>query len=279
MKNLLVVSAVIALAGCASSQSAQKAATAPLTWCNPCAQPCTPDCGKVAVAAPAPAPKPQPPPPAPPPPAPPEPTAAARLSPAPGTYEMGQSVTATSDTAGAVVHCTTDGSAPTAASPEVSGPIAVEKSATVRCIAVAPGQPESAVTGGEYVIQPPAPKRVEVKETKLELTEKVYFDTGKSTIKPVSYSLLDDVAQVLKDHPEVKKVRIEGHTDSKGSAKLNTSLSKARAQAVRKYLVDKGVEAPRLEATGYGPKKPIADNATAEGREKNRRVEFMITAK
>ena len=118
-----------------------------------------------------------------------------------------------------------------------------------------------------------------MKETKLELTEKVYFDTGKSTIKPVSYSLLDDVAQVLKDHPEVKKVRIEGHTDSKGSAKLNTSLSKARAQAVRKYLVDKGVEAPRLEAAGFGPKKPVADNATAEGREKNRRVEFMITAK
>ena len=107
----------------------------------------------------------------------------------------------------------------------------------------------------------------------------IQFDTGKATIKPVSYSLLDDVAQVLKDHPEVKKVRIEGHTDSKGSAKLNTSLSKARAQAVRKYLVDKGVEAPRLEAAGFGPKKPVADNATAEGREKNRRVEFMITAK
>ena len=155
----------------------------------------------------------------------------------------------------------------------------MRRARTVRCIAIAPGKPESAVSGGDYRIEPPPPKRVEVTETKLELTEKVYFDTGKATIKPVSFPLLDDVAEALKQHAEVKQVRIEGHTDSTGSAKLNTSLSKKRAQAVRAYLVDKGVEASRLEAAGFGPSKPVGDNKTAEGREQNRRVEFIVTAR
>ncbi len=267
MKNLLVLSTLIALAGCASSEGARKAAATPLPWCDPCTQPCTPPCGPVAVATPAPAPKPQSPPA--------EPAAAARLSPAPGTYGTAQLVTAKSDTAGAAIHCTTDGTTPTASSPKYRGPISVDRTATVRCIAIAPGKPESAVSGGEYRIQPP--KKVVVTEKKLDLTEKVYFDTGKATIKPASFPLLDEVAQALKDHGEVKKVRIEGHTDSTGSAKLNTTLSRKRAQAVRAYLVEKGVAAGRLDAKGYGPSKPVADNKTAEGREKNRRVEFMIT--
>ena len=249
MKNLLVVSAVLVLAGCASTEAARKAAAAPLPWCNPCAQPCTAPCAqpvKAAAPAPAPAPKPEPPPPAPAPA--PEPAASARFNPAPGTYQSAQSVTITSDTPDAVIHYTTDGSAPTASSPTYTGPIAVDGTSTLRAIAIAPGKPESDVTGGEYRIEPP--KRVEVTQEKLELTEKVFFDTGKATIKPVSFPLLDEVAQALKDHPEVKKVRIEGHTDSTGSAKLNTSLSKKRAQAVRTYLVDKGVEAARREAAG-----------------------------
>ncbi len=268
MKNLLVISTVLTLAGCASSEAARKAAAAPLPWCDPCTQPCTPPCGPVAVATPAPAPKSQP--------LPAEPAAAARLSPAPGTYEAAQLVTAKSDTAGAVIHCTTDGSTPTASSPKYQGPISVDRTTEVRCIAIAPGKPESTVSGGEYRIQPP--KKVVVTEKKLELTEKVYFDTGKATIKPASFPLLDEVAQTLKDHGEVKKVRIEGHTDSTGSTKVNTALSRKRAQAVRAYLVEKGVEATRLDAKGFGPSKPVADNKTAEGREKNRRVEFMITS-
>jgi outer membrane protein OmpA-like peptidoglycan-associated protein len=81
---------------------------------------------------------------------------------------------------------------------------------------------------------------------------------------------------VLVATPRIKKVRVEGHTDNVGKAKKNTQLSQKRADAVKKYLVSKGVEDARLEAIGFGPDKPIADNATDEGKEANRRVEFVI---
>lgn len=273
MRTLLVVTVALGMVGCASSEAAKKAAAAPLPWCDPCTQPCTPPCGQPEVvakpvAAPAPAPAPTPPPP------PPSPAASPTFSPAPGTYEGAQSVAISCSDRGAVPHYTTDGSTPTASSPRYGDPVHVEKGTTIRAICVASHKPESAVAEGHYAIQPP--KRVVVTEKKLELKEMVFFDTGKTTIKPESYSLLDEVAQTLKDHPEVKHVSIEGHTDNVGSSKTNTRLSKGRAEAVRAYLVKKGVPAATLDAKGYGPSKPIADNKTPEGREKNRRVEFMI---
>lgn len=115
------------------------------------------------------------------------------------------------------------------------------------------------------------------KETKrIDITEKVLFDTGKSTIKPESDKLLADIAALMKAHPEVTKVSVEGHTDNTGGAQLNQRLSVARAKAVVAALVKDGVEASRLEAKGFGPKNPIAPNDTAEGRDANRRVEFVI---
>ena len=81
---------------------------------------------------------------------------------------------------------------------------------------------------------------------------------------------------MLVANPQVKKVRIEGHTDNTGAADFNTKLSQGRAKAVRDYLVKKGVAADRLEAKGFGPTQPIGDNKTAAGREANRRVEFEI---
>lgn len=113
-------------------------------------------------------------------------------------------------------------------------------------------------------------------ETKIELKEAVYFDSGKATIKPVSFELLDDVAAILQRNPQVKKVVIEGHTDSTGAAEVNRRLSQARADAVKAYLVEKGVEAARLETAGFGPDRPIADNKTKAGRDQNRRVEFNV---
>jgi outer membrane protein OmpA-like peptidoglycan-associated protein len=104
----------------------------------------------------------------------------------------------------------------------------------------------------------------------------VFFDTAKASIKAESNSLLDEAAAVLKAHPEVKKVVIEGHTDDRGGAAKNLKLSEARAQSVKAYLVGKGVEASRLDAKGFGQTKPIADNKTEKGREANRRVEFTI---
>lgn len=117
---------------------------------------------------------------------------------------------------------------------------------------------------------------VVVKGDTIDLGETVYFDSAKSTIQKRSFPLLDQVAQVLISHPEIKRIEIGGHTDSAGSAATNQELSTARAQAVKIALVERGVEDARLVARGYGEEKPIADNATAEGRAKNRRVELVI---
>lgn len=117
---------------------------------------------------------------------------------------------------------------------------------------------------------------VQREDKKVELREKVQFDTGKATIRPESDPLLDEIAETMKKHSEIKKVVIEGHSDSTGGAALNRRLSQARADAVMKALVSRGVEASRLSAKGFGPSRPVASNDTAEGREANRRVEISI---
>jgi outer membrane protein OmpA-like peptidoglycan-associated protein len=123
---------------------------------------------------------------------------------------------------------------------------------------------------------PPPPPKVEVKEDRIELNEKVNFETGKATLLPASKTLLDEVAQVLADHPEIQKIRIEGHTDNQGGAASNLRLSNNRAKAVREYLISKKIEGKRLESKGFGQSKPIGDNKTDDGREQNRRVEMHI---
>ncbi len=121
--------------------------------------------------------------------------------------------------------------------------------------------------------------RVIVTETEVMIFEQVQFDTGKSTIKKVSDQLLDNVTQVLKDHPELTKLEVQGHTDSQGLKGANQLLSKNRAEAVKKALIKRGIDAKRLTAKGYGQDKPIASNDTDEGRTKNRRVQFTIVEK
>ena len=105
------------------------------------------------------------------------------------------------------------------------------------------------------------------------------FDTGKSTIKKVSDPLLDEVASVLQQHPEITKIEVQGHTDNQGKAASNKTLSQARSEAVVTALVKRGIDKTRLTAKGFGQEKPIAPNETAEGRQKNRRVQFAITEK
>lgn len=122
----------------------------------------------------------------------------------------------------------------------------------------------------------PEPKRVTVTADQIEITEKIHFETAQATIAADSHSLLDEIAQVLKDNPQIKKVSIQGHTDADGGAESNKQLSEARAQAVMNYLVQHGVGAVRLESKGFGEDNPIADNNTAAGKEQNRRVEFLI---
>lgn len=100
------------------------------------------------------------------------------------------------------------------------------------------------------------------------------FDLGKATIRPRSYATLDRVAALLVE--KNFSLKLAGHTDNTGSDALNLRLSKDRAESVKAYLVSKGANASRIEATGYGENQPIASNATAAGRQQNRRVEFTL---
>lgn len=117
---------------------------------------------------------------------------------------------------------------------------------------------------------------VKITDRKLEIKDAVYFDTGKATLKPKSFPLLDQMATVINEHPEIAHVRVEGHTDNRSGREFNLRLSQARAESVRQYLITKGVAPGRLAAQGFGFDRPVADNATAEGRALNRRTEFMI---
>jgi outer membrane protein OmpA-like peptidoglycan-associated protein len=123
------------------------------------------------------------------------------------------------------------------------------------------------------------PTSVRVTETEIIILQQVQFDTARATIKPVSNALLDEVAAVLKEHPEILKLEVQGHTDNRGGVKYNEKLSQDRANAVMKAMVKRGVEAERMTAKGYGPHQPADTNDTDEGRQKNRRVQFKITEK
>jgi OOP family OmpA-OmpF porin len=104
----------------------------------------------------------------------------------------------------------------------------------------------------------------------------IEFDTGKSAIKPQYYDEIKKVADFMKENPQVTAM-IEGHTDTVGSRANNIKLSRVRAASVKSYLISKfGISANRLKSAGYGPDKPVADNKTLDGRQKNRRVQAVI---
>jgi outer membrane protein OmpA-like peptidoglycan-associated protein len=117
---------------------------------------------------------------------------------------------------------------------------------------------------------------VEIETERLSLRDAINFDTGKDTIKTSSHRVLDEIASILQQHQEIARIRVEGHTDNVGAATYNKDLSQRRANAVVAYLAGKGVARARLVAVGYGFERPVASNATALGRAKNRRVEFTI---
>jgi len=116
------------------------------------------------------------------------------------------------------------------------------------------------------------PKTKEITRGKLVLSG-VTFMPGKAVLSANSYTILDQVFESLQEWKEVK-LEIQGHTDNLGNDKSNLRLSQMRADAVKEYLIRKGIDASRLRSVGYGEEFPIADNHTAEGREKNRRVEL-----
>lgn len=110
----------------------------------------------------------------------------------------------------------------------------------------------------------------------IQILKKIEFDTGKASIKKNSFAILDEVVSLLKANPGIKKLRIEGHTDSRGAHAMNMKLSTERAASCREYLIQHGVDSSRLDSEGFGPDKPLEDNKTEAGRQKNRRVEFHI---
>jgi outer membrane protein OmpA-like peptidoglycan-associated protein len=110
----------------------------------------------------------------------------------------------------------------------------------------------------------------------ITLSGSVLFASNKTELLPAAQRKLDDVADALSKQDPESKFIIEGHADSQGSAEFNQALSQRRAEAVRAYLVSRGVSADRATAQGFGLTRPIADNSSAEGRANNRRVEIVV---
>ena len=132
-----------------------------------------------------------------------------------------------------------------------------------------PGSPENHGCPGKTT------SLIIVRRDRIELLQQIRFQPNRAKILSGSNEMLREVAEALKAAPAVA-VRIEGHTDNVGKRKENVKLSQARAEAVKEFLVGRGVDATQLRAVGYGPKQPIASNSTKAGRKLNRRVEFRM---
>ena len=118
----------------------------------------------------------------------------------------------------------------------------------------------------------------ETRGTVITLSGAVVFASGQSELLPGASAKLDQVATALSQGDPKTQIVVEGHTDSRGSAEMNQTLSNARAEKVRGYLVSKGISADRIVSQGVGPSRPVADNESAEGRANNRRVEIIVKA-
>jgi len=122
------------------------------------------------------------------------------------------------------------------------------------------------------------PSLVRVTKTEIVILQQVQFKTGSDVILPASDELLSQVAAVLREHDAIKQIEVQGHTDNRGGAAYNKKLSERRAVSVVRWLTERGeIPASRLTPKGYGMDQPLDDNATAEGRQRNRRVQFKIT--
>ena len=124
---------------------------------------------------------------------------------------------------------------------------------------------------------PDGDELVRVEGEVIRLMQQVQFRTNSARITGArSFQILDAVATILRRNPQYRRVRVEGHTDDRGNADRNRTLSMDRAQACIDYLVRHGIDTARLYAQGFGPDRPIGDNTTSEGRAENRRTEFHI---
>ncbi len=137
-------------------------------------------------------------------------------------------------------------------------------------------KPEAPAPAAKEVTPPPAPEPAVLEGTNTEgiwVVDEAYFDFDESEIKPEAFDYLDEIADVLKTHPQVT-VKVQGHTDNIGTKAYNKALSIRRAKAVKTYLTEKGIDEDRLIIEGFGQSKPAATNSTERGRSLNRRVEL-----
>jgi OmpA-OmpF porin, OOP family len=116
-------------------------------------------------------------------------------------------------------------------------------------------------------------------EKEIEINEQVQFEFDRAVIRPASDALLDQIVQVIKAHPEIKKLEIQGHTDNTGAKQHNKILSASRAEAVRKALIKRGLKDNLLVAKGYGQESQLVENDSEANKAKNRRVQFKILEK
>ena len=137
--------------------------------------------------------------------------------------------------------------------------------------------PTGEVAAPPAVILSPQVGQLENDLSKFLQDKNVRFEPASDVILPEGRQMLDELNKILATAPNVP-VEISGHTDSDGNEKLNVDLSKRRAAAVKRYLASKGVAAARLSSDGFGSAKPVADNASAEGKARNRRIEFHAKA-
>jgi OOP family OmpA-OmpF porin len=168
----------------------------------------------------------------------------------------------------------------------LSGALVLAVVATAACGGVTQFSDKAAltITGTPPPPPPPPPKeekkpmRVEMRDNAIVINEKIQFAYNDSTILEQSFSLLDEIASVIKGAPHVKLIEIGGHASTEGSDDHNLRLSDKRAKAVMTYLIEKGgVSKDLLTAKGYGETKPlVSPEETDADRERNRRVEFLI---
>jgi outer membrane protein OmpA-like peptidoglycan-associated protein len=123
---------------------------------------------------------------------------------------------------------------------------------------------------------PAKPALVVVTDCEVKITQQIHFEYNKDKIRPESFPILDAVVEVLGKNPDIK-LEVQGHTDNRGGAVYNKSLSNRRAASVKMYLVSHGVTPERLTSLGYGFDRPIVDNSTEQNRALNRRVQFIRT--
>jgi OOP family OmpA-OmpF porin len=136
-----------------------------------------------------------------------------------------------------------------------------------------PGTPPNTKVDAKGCPPPVATKSAEVTQAGTWIYKDVQFEINKADLKASAYPVLDEITAGLEAQPTIT-VEVQGHTDSTGKADYNQWLSEKRAASVVNYLVNRGIAAERLTPKGYGLTQPIADNGTAEGRARNRRVEL-----